>query len=119
MCSVPPIYVCIILYLQHTEFLLELDDPIHVYEEKAKTSSGEEGNSYERGMNELANMNRTQQIELISGYNDMKDSLAEYLKNFAEQKKVSCYCYLMWILLRYVAKSWSLWNSWAKYTLPL
>ena len=39
-------------------------------------------------MNVLSGMDRTQQIEAIDGYNSMKSNLMEYLKKFAENKKV-------------------------------
>lgn len=36
----------------------------------------------------MNSMNRVQLIEFISGYNDLKENLAEYLKKFQENKKV-------------------------------
>ena len=43
---------------------------------------------YEDGMKALSDMDRTKQIEAIHGYNTMKSNLMEYLKKFAENKKV-------------------------------
>lgn len=37
----------------------------------------------------MSSLGRVQQVELIQGYNDMKDSLTEYLKKFAANGKVS------------------------------
>lgn len=67
---------------------MDPEDPTHVYEQKSKSDSDQEGTSYDKGMDALSNLNRTQQIELISGYNDMKASLADYLKKFASNNKV-------------------------------
>ncbi|XP_067941399.1 putative E3 ubiquitin-protein ligase UBR7 isoform X2 [Watersipora subatra] len=71
----------------HLEYLLDQNDPTHVYEQRSK-DSGDSYNSYDKGMNALSNLGRVQQIELLTGYNDMKSSLSDYLKNFASNDKV-------------------------------
>ena len=66
-------------------FLIDPEDTVHYYENKSadiKTSQ------YEDGMKALSDMDRTKQIEAIHGYNTMKSNLMEYLKKFAENKKV-------------------------------
>ena len=67
------------------DFLIDPEDTVHYYENKSadiKTSQ------YEDGMKALSDMDRTKQIEAIHGYNTMKSNLMEYLKKFAENKKV-------------------------------
>jgi E3 ubiquitin-protein ligase UBR7 len=39
-------------------------------------------------MEALSSMDRVKQVEAIHGYNSMKSNLMEYLKKFAENKKV-------------------------------
>ena len=67
------------------EYLLDHEDTVHHYESKAVS---EKSSQYEDGMKELSKMERTKQIEAIHGYNSMKSNLMEYLKKFAENKKV-------------------------------
>lgn len=42
----------------------------------------------EKGMKALASLGRVEQINAIEEYNNMKDSLKEYLQKFVENKKV-------------------------------
>ena len=79
--------VRVMFSLYYIEYLLDTEDPTHVYEQRGKTSA-ESTSSYEKGMSALSSLGRTQQIELISGYNDMKSSLTDYFKEFASNKKV-------------------------------
>lgn len=67
------------------DFLLDPEDTVHHYENKYETRKSSQ---YEDGMNVLSKMDRTNQIEAIHGYNSMKSNLMEYLKKFAENKKV-------------------------------
>jgi len=67
------------------EYLLDPEDTVHYYENQAETNKSSQ---YEDGMNALSKMDRTKQVEAIHGYNDMKSNLMEYLKKFAENKKV-------------------------------
>merc|ERR1712150_91539 len=67
------------------EQLLDPEDTVHYYENQAETNKSSQ---YEDGMNALSKMDRTKQVEAIHGYNDMKSNLMEYLKKFAENKKV-------------------------------
>ena len=77
---------CNKMYQEHcVDFLLDPEDTVHYYERKTET---EKGSQYEEGMKALSEMDRTKQIEAIHGYNSMKSNLMEYLKKFAENKKV-------------------------------
>ena len=83
LCKCPD---CITKYKElSVEYLLDPEDTVHHYESKAAT---EKTSQYEDGMKELSKMDRTKQIEAIHGYNSMKSNLMEYLKKFAENKKV-------------------------------
>ena len=55
------------------------------YEAQAKEVKG---NSVEQGMEALGQMDRVKQVEAITGYNNMKQNLMEYLSKFADNKKV-------------------------------
>ncbi|GAB1602899.1 putative E3 ubiquitin-protein ligase UBR7 [Argonauta hians] len=76
---------CVEMYKSHkVPFLLDEKDPISVYEEQ-----GQQFNSNApTGMEALSKMNRVQQMEVIHGYNDLKSELTDYLKKFADSKKV-------------------------------
>ena len=77
---------CNKMYQEHcVDFLLDPEDTVHYYERKTET---DKGSQYEEGMKALSEMDRTKQIEAIHGYNSMKSNLMEYLKKFAENKKV-------------------------------
>ena len=67
------------------DYLLDQEDTVHHYENKTETTKTSQ---YEDGMKVLSEMDRSKQIEAIHGYNSMKSNLMEYLKKFAENKKV-------------------------------
>lgn len=68
-------------------YLTDESDTMVAYEQRGreKTSSV---SSYESGMQALQNMARIPQVEVMHGYNDMKNELTEYLRGFVEQGKV-------------------------------
>ena len=77
---------CIKKYQESSlDYLLDLEDTVHHYENKTETTKTSQ---YEDGMKVLSEMDRSKQIEAIHGYNSMKSNLMEYLKKFAENKKV-------------------------------
>ncbi|XP_022802782.1 putative E3 ubiquitin-protein ligase UBR7 isoform X1 [Stylophora pistillata] len=79
---------CISLYRSlDVLYLTDESDTMVAYEKRGreKTSSV---SSYESGMQALQNMARIPQVEVMHGYNDMKNELTEYLKGFVEQGKV-------------------------------
>ncbi|XP_056638961.1 putative E3 ubiquitin-protein ligase UBR7 [Diorhabda sublineata] len=67
-------------------FLLDSEDPVHLYEEKGKAKVQEIVESHDKQF--MNSMNRTQLIHCIEGYNDLKENLADFLKKFAEDKKI-------------------------------
>ncbi|KAJ8975322.1 hypothetical protein NQ317_008308 [Molorchus minor] len=67
-------------------FLLDSEDPVHLYEEKGKAKAREIVENHDR--NFMNSMNRVQLVDCIAGYNDLKEHLAEYLKKFADNKKI-------------------------------
>ena len=83
LCKCPD---CRTIYQERNlDFLLNSEDTVHHYEKKAETRKSSQ---YEDGMKVLSEMDRSNQIEAIHGYNSMKSNLMEYLKKFAENKKV-------------------------------
>lgn len=67
-------------------FLLDNNDTISAYEERGKSKASK--TSYQQGMEALSRLDHVQQVDLIQEYNDLKSNLTEYLKKFAENKKV-------------------------------
>ncbi|XP_054154082.1 putative E3 ubiquitin-protein ligase UBR7 [Oppia nitens] len=67
-------------------FLIDEKDMVHYYENVAKESNTKVSD-YDKGLSELGKMNRVQQIEIINGYNDLKNELTDYLKTFATAKR--------------------------------
>ncbi|KAM3918827.1 putative E3 ubiquitin-protein ligase UBR7 [Leptodactylus fuscus] len=67
-------------------FLLDECDTVQAYENKGKSEEAQQ--TRDPLMTALSNMNRVQQVELISEYNDLKTELTDYLKKFAEEGKV-------------------------------
>ena len=66
-------------------FLFKEGDPISVYEEKGKNRKM---SRYETGLQALSSIDRIQQVEVLHEYNDMKSELTDFLKTFADNKKV-------------------------------
>ncbi|CAG9822631.1 unnamed protein product [Phaedon cochleariae] len=67
-------------------FLLDSEDPVHLYAEKGKAKVQEVVETHNREF--MQSMNRVQLVDCIAGYNDLKERLGEYLKKFAENKKI-------------------------------
>ncbi|KAK5643216.1 hypothetical protein RI129_007061 [Pyrocoelia pectoralis] len=87
LCTCPE---CIRMYEEEkVMFLLDPQDTVQVYEEKGKEKARElEEKQQENGMKFLNSLNRVPLMEAIAGYNDLKENLIEYLKKFADNKKV-------------------------------
>ncbi|KAK4886651.1 hypothetical protein RN001_002922 [Aquatica leii] len=87
LCTCPE---CIKIYEEeNVMFLLDPQDTVQVYEEKGKEKAREfEEKQQENGMKYLNSLNRVPLMEAIAGYNNLKENLIEYLKKFAENKKV-------------------------------
>ncbi|EFA01491.1 putative E3 ubiquitin-protein ligase UBR7 [Tribolium castaneum] len=78
---------CLEMYKkENVSFLIDSEDPVHLYEEKGKAKTKEVVETHNR--NFMNSLDRVQLVEAIAGYNDLKENLAEYLKKFAENKKV-------------------------------
>lgn len=73
---------------EKVEYLLDMDDSAKSYEERGMRRAANECSTYERGIQELANIDHRQRIDAITAYNDMKDRLKEFLHSFAVDKKV-------------------------------
>ncbi|KAJ8668717.1 hypothetical protein QAD02_010380 [Eretmocerus hayati] len=71
---------------QEVLYLIDALDSVQAYEEVCKASKTE--TQYEKGMKALASLGHVQQLNAIEEYNNMKDSLKQYLQKFVENKKV-------------------------------
>ncbi|XP_077780656.1 putative E3 ubiquitin-protein ligase UBR7 isoform X1 [Podarcis muralis] len=67
-------------------FLTEECDTVLAYENKG--TSDQEADRRDPLMDTLSSMNRVQQVELISEYNDLKTELTDYLRRFANDGTV-------------------------------
>ncbi|XP_071963957.1 putative E3 ubiquitin-protein ligase UBR7 [Antedon mediterranea] len=74
--------------LNHLEFLPNLSDTVLAYEERGKAKQTPGVTQYDRGIQALSHMHRTQQIEVISEYNDLQSELKDYLRKFSDEGKV-------------------------------
>jgi len=78
---------CMDLYVEKKcLFLTDEKDMVHYYEREGMQSNTRVSD-YDKGLSELKKMNRIQQIEYINGYNELQDSLKEFLKTFADSKR--------------------------------
>lgn len=78
---------CIQLYQnKKVEFLIDPDDTVQNYVEKGKNKRQE--TSVEQEQRILSSLDRVQQVELLTGYNDMKEKLVEFLGICAREDKV-------------------------------
>lgn len=75
---------CLQLYTQlNVAFLLDEEDTVRFYEEKGMQNRPDTDAS-----TALQGMSRTTQVELIHGYNEMRDGLRDFLRPFAESGDV-------------------------------
>ncbi|XP_030766741.1 putative E3 ubiquitin-protein ligase UBR7 [Sitophilus oryzae] len=78
---------CLKMYeAEDVAFLLDHEDPVHLYEEKSKAKAKAMVENEDKKF--INSLDRVQLIEAIAGYNDLKENLGQYLKKFAENKKV-------------------------------
>lgn len=79
---------CVSLYRSlDVLYLTDESDTMVAYEQRGREKISSVS-SYESGMQALQNMARIPQVEVMHGYNDMKNELTEYLRGFVEQGKV-------------------------------
>lgn len=79
---------CIDIYKKaKVEFIIDLEDTCHFYEEIGKNKPNQE-TQYDKGIQALSNMNHTNQIEMIQGYNLLKNRLKDFLQDFVTNQQV-------------------------------
>lgn len=66
-------------------FLCDESDTIAEYEKSGRETNTD---AYQQGISALQSIDRTQQVEVLTEFVSMKDQLTEYLKKFADNKKV-------------------------------
>lgn len=69
------------------EFLIDLEDTTHCYEEKGK-EKGPKKSMYENQLDALATLPHVNQINAISSYTRMKDKLFEFLQTFVVNNQI-------------------------------
>lgn len=87
LCQCPD---CLKIYEEENVlFLIDPQDTVSSYEEKGKEKVRENAAKQEEDdMKFINSLDRVPLMEAIAGYNDLKSNLKEYLKKFAENKKV-------------------------------
>uniref|UniRef100_A0A8D8RW95 E3 ubiquitin-protein ligase UBR7 n=1 Tax=Cacopsylla melanoneura TaxID=428564 RepID=A0A8D8RW95_9HEMI len=79
--------LCLNYYNEHKiGFITDLTDMVEVFEKKNVADTAPPNPDADLAF--LSTLDRVQQVEIISEYNDMKEKLVEYLKQFGEEKKV-------------------------------
>lgn len=80
---------CLEMYkVKGCEYLLDEKDTVQYYEAQGKALAKTNGSPFERGMSALNRMNRAAVVEALHGYNELKADLSDYLRKFADTKKV-------------------------------
>jgi len=81
---------CMKLYEElDVKFLLDEEDTVSHYEAKGREERQDNPPRHEMSVSTaLEGMSRTTQVEMIHGYNEMRDGLSQYLKSFAETGRV-------------------------------
>lgn len=80
---------CMDMYkAKNCEYLLDDKDTVQYYEAQGKAIAKNSGTPFERGMSALNGMNRAAVVEALHGYNELKADLSDYLRKFADTKKV-------------------------------
>lgn len=79
---------CVKMYDDHkVEFLTDLDDTTHSYEQKGKEKNPQK-TIYEEQLDALSSLPRVNQIDAISSYTRMKDKLFEFLQTFVTNNQI-------------------------------
>nr|CAH7731899.1 unnamed protein product [Callosobruchus chinensis] len=74
---------------ENVAFLLDPEDPVQLYEERSKAKAKELVETHNQQLdNKLKNVDRVTMINCIEGYNDLKEKLGEFLKGFADTKRI-------------------------------
>ncbi|KAK7077411.1 putative E3 ubiquitin-protein ligase ubr7 [Halocaridina rubra] len=69
-------------------FLLDEEDTVSSYEERGKTQDPSRKASTQRELEALSSLDRVTRTEMVHEYNTLSSSLRDYLRKFAENKKV-------------------------------
>lgn len=80
---------CLEMYkTKECEYLLDEKDTVQYYEAQGKALAKNIETPLERGMSALNRMNRAAVVEALHGYDELKANLSDYLRKFADTKKV-------------------------------
>lgn len=82
---------CMQLYKDlNVEYLIDLEDTVLFYQNKGISKMQEEGQSMAdvSEMNVLGNMDHVARIEMVMGYNKLKEKLTEFLTSFIGSQRV-------------------------------
>ncbi|KAK8375709.1 hypothetical protein O3P69_008465 [Scylla paramamosain] len=69
-------------------FLLDDEDTVNFYEESGKSYQPSSSAPVQRELEALSSLDRVVRTEMVHEYNNLSSSLREYLRKFAESKKV-------------------------------
>lgn len=69
-------------------FLLDDEDTVNFYEESGKSHQASSSAPVQRELEALSSLDRVVRTEMVHEYNNLSSSLREYLRKFAESKKV-------------------------------
>ncbi|XP_077530326.1 putative E3 ubiquitin-protein ligase UBR7 isoform X2 [Haemaphysalis longicornis] len=80
---------CLALYSeQRCLYLLDEEDTVQSYEDRGKAARAQAPPAGDPLMSALGTLGHVQQIEAIRGYNNLKTELVDFLKKFADTRKV-------------------------------
>ncbi|CAH1646398.1 unnamed protein product [Spodoptera littoralis] len=68
-------------------FLTDLEDTVFAYESLGKENAAG-ASQYEKGLEALSSLDRIQQINALTEYNNMRDKLLDFLKSFKDRKEI-------------------------------
>lgn len=69
-------------------FLTDLEDTVSFYESLGKQNVDAGASQYERGLQALSSLDRIQQINALTEYNNMRDRLLDFLKSFKDRQEI-------------------------------
>lgn len=80
---------CLDLYkAKECDYLLDEKDTVQYYEARGRELAKNSESPFDRGMSALNRMNRVAVAEALHGYDELKADLSDYLRKFADSKKV-------------------------------
>ncbi|KAG7305863.1 hypothetical protein JYU34_008405 [Plutella xylostella] len=69
-------------------YLIDPEDTVSAYEALGKEKTNGKATQYEKGLEALSSLDRIQQINALTEYNNMRDKLLDFLKSFKDRKEV-------------------------------